>query len=50
MRWTSGENELEYPAYPDEVADVDEARAALLRARGILDSAQRVVGELGLYR
>lgn len=42
-------NELEYPTYPDETVDVEEAEQAIEAARTILAAAERLLPHLGLY-
>ncbi|WP_084963605.1 hypothetical protein [Thermoactinospora rubra] len=42
-------NELEYPVYPDEAVDHEEAEQAVAAADAIIDAAHRIVGHLGLF-
>lgn len=42
-------NELEYPLYPTEQADTDEAAETLKLAAGIIDAAARILPNLGFF-
>ncbi|MBP2705484.1 HEPN domain-containing protein [Microbispora sp. RL4-1S] len=42
-------NELEYPVFPDETVDCEEAEDALTAARLILEAAYRMIDHLGLF-
>jgi hypothetical protein len=42
-------NDLEYPAYPDDEADPDEAADAIRMAHQIIDAAERLLPNLGIF-
>ncbi len=42
-------NELEYPSYPGEQADHDEAEEALRAAAALVDAAGRLLDHLDLF-
>jgi hypothetical protein len=42
-------NELEYPIYPDEPVETDEADQAIDAARGIVIAADKLVSHLGMF-
>ena len=42
-------NELEYPHYPDEQVDAEEAEKALAAARGIVDAADKLLPHVGMF-
>jgi hypothetical protein len=42
-------NELEYPAYPGDEADLDEVAEAIGMTRGIIESAERILPDLGIF-
>lgn len=42
-------NELEYPAFPGELADQDEAQEALAHIAKILEAANKLIPHLGLF-
>jgi len=42
-------NELEYPEYPDDEATNEEAGDALRIAAGIVDAAEKLRAELGIF-
>jgi hypothetical protein len=42
-------NELEYPEFPDETVEPDEAATAISSARAIIDAADKLLGHLGLF-
>jgi hypothetical protein len=42
-------NELEYPAYPGGEADLDEVAEAIGMTRGIIESAERILPDLGIF-
>ena len=42
-------NELEYPEFPDETIEPDEAATAISSARAIIDAAGKLLGHLGIF-
>ncbi|HEV2637610.1 MAG TPA: HEPN domain-containing protein [Actinocrinis sp.] len=42
-------NELEYPEYPDEEASREEAQEAVQIATGIVDAAEKILPQLGIF-
>lgn len=42
-------NEIEYPAYADELVDEREAREAVQQASKMLDNAKKLVDQLGIF-
>lgn len=42
-------NELEYPAYPGDEAEPDEAVEAIRLAQGIIESAERILPNLSIF-
>lgn len=42
-------NELEYPTYPDEVVETDEADEALAAAHDIVKAAEKLLPHLGVF-
>lgn len=42
-------NELEYPEFPDETIEVDEAATAISNARAIIDAAGKLLGHLRIF-
>src|SRR6266542_2082745 len=42
-------NELEYPTYPGDEADRDEVADAIRMARQIIEAAQRILPNLGVF-
>ena len=42
-------NDLQYPAYPGDLIDLDEARAAIETVRGFLSSAEQLLPAIGFF-
>lgn len=42
-------NELEYPEFPDETVESEEAANAISSAKGIIDAAGKLLEHLGLF-
>jgi hypothetical protein len=42
-------NELEYPGFPDEIVEQDEAAQAITSARAIIDAAAKMLEHLGFF-
>lgn len=42
-------NELEYPEFPDEMVEPEEAASALLNSKAIIDAATRLIEHLELF-
>ncbi len=42
-------NELEYPAYPGDEAELDEVVEAITMTQGIIESAERILPNLGIF-
>jgi hypothetical protein len=42
-------NELEYPVHPGDEAEPDEVAEAIRMSRGIIESAERILSNLGIF-
>jgi hypothetical protein len=42
-------NELEYPEFPDEMVEPEEAASAILNSKAIIDAATKLIEHLGLF-
>lgn len=42
-------NELEYPEFPDETVEPDEAATAISSAKAIINAADKLLGHLGIF-
>jgi hypothetical protein len=43
-------NELEYPAYPGELVEIDEVRTAVSQAKQVIEAANQLLPRLGFYQ